>query len=109
MDPDIVEDMAELYKLVDSVPSAQFYRLLIAIVPKSYKYYPWIKSKSLRHNKRLVEYVAKRFMVSCRQANTYINILLHTEKGQEELGNILKAFGLSDDEINAMIDESGND
>src|SRR5512137_329322 len=64
MDEAIVEDMAELYKILDKVPSAQFYQLLIALVPKSLKFYPWVKAGVLKHNKKLLEYVGKRFQVS---------------------------------------------
>lgn len=105
MDESIVEDMAELYKILDKVPSAQFYQLLIALVPKSIKFYPWIKASVLKHNKKLLEYVAKRFQVSKYQANDYVNLLLRTENGQAELVSILKAFGLEDKEIEDMFEE----
>lgn len=104
MDEAIVEDMAELYKILDKVPSAQFYQLLIALVPKSLKFYPWVKASVLKHNKKLLEYVGKRFQVSKYQANDYVNLLLRTENGQAELVNILKAFGLEDKEIEDMFE-----
>jgi len=105
MDDPMVEDMAQLYQYVDKIPSAQFYQLLISLVPKNSRYSPWIKSKTLRHNKDLLGYVAKRFQVPKYQANEYINILLRTEEGQGDLVNICKAFGLEDKEVEALFEE----
>ena len=104
MDASIVEDMAQMYQVLDRIPSPQFYQLLIAIVPKSYQYYPWVKTKVMKHNKLLLDYVAKRFKVSKYQANEYVNILLRTEAGQGELVAILKTFGLEDKEIEEMLE-----
>lgn len=104
MDASIVEDMAQMYQVLDRIPSPQFYQLLIAIVPKSYQYYPWVKTKVMKHNKLLLDYVAKRFKISKHQANEYINILLRTEAGQGELVAILKTFGLEDKEVEEMFE-----
>lgn len=105
MDPDLVEDMAGLYQYFDKIPSAQFYQLLIALVPKSNRYYPWVKTRVLKHNKALLEYVAKRFQVSRYHANEYVNLLLRTENGQGELVAICKAFGLEDKEVEELFEE----
>lgn len=105
MDADLVELMAQLYQVFDKIPSPQFYQLLIALVPKSNRFHPWIKSKSMKHNKDLLSLVAKRFLVSKHQANEYINILLRSDEGQAELVNICKAFGLEDKEVEALFEE----
>ena len=104
MDEVVVEDMASLYQYLDKIPPPQFYQLLIALVPKSNRYSPWIKSRVLRHNKELLSLVAKRFQVSKLQANQYINILASTEDGQIELVNICKAFGLEDKEVEELFE-----
>ena len=109
MDSSIIEEVVELFKIFDKVPSEQFYQLLISIVPTSTKFYPWIKSKTLKHNKKLLGYVADRFKVSKNQANDYINILLRSEYGQIELVNILKAQGLEDKEIEKIFEEKENE
>lgn len=105
MDEAIVEDMAALYQYFDKIPSPQFYQLLIALVPKSNRFYPWVKSKKMKHKKELLGYVAKRFQVSTFQANEYVNILLRTEDGQAELVNIVKSFGLDDKQIEEIFEE----
>jgi hypothetical protein len=105
MDDSLVEDMADLYQYFDKIPSPQFYTLLITMIPKSNSYSPWIKSKVMKHNKELLEYVAKRFQIPKYQANAYVNILLRSEEGQEELIRICKVYGLSDDEVQVLFDE----
>lgn len=104
MDDAIVEDIAQLYQVFDKIPSAQFYQLLIALVPRSNRYFPWVKSRSLKHNKKLLEYVSKRFQVARYQANEYVNILLRNEGGQSELVSICKAFGLDDKEVEELFE-----
>lgn len=105
MDEQIVEDMASLYQYIDKIPSPQFYQLLIALVPRSNGFYPWVKSKSLKHKKELLKYIAKRFYVSTYQANDYVNILLRTEEGQAELVTICKTFGLDDKQVEELFDD----
>ena len=105
MDETLVEDMAELYKIFDKIPSPQFYQLLIALVPKNNRYCPWIKSKVLKHNKELLELVSKKFQIPKYQANTYINLLLRDEEGQQELIKICKAFGLDDNEVEELLNK----
>lgn len=105
MDDSIVEDIALLYRYFDKIPSPQFYQLLTAVVPKSSKYVPWIKSKYLKHNVDLLALVSRKFEVSKKQANEYVNLLLHTDEGRIELLNILKAFGLNDKEIEKIVNE----
>ena len=105
MDAAIIENMADLYSVHDKIPSPQFYKLLIAIVPKSTRYYPWIKSKRMKHNKNMLTYIADRFKIPTYQANDYINLYLRTEIGQVELISILQSYGLSEPEINVLFEE----
>lgn len=109
MDAAIVEEMAQLYQIFDKIPSPQFYQLLIALVPKDIRFYPWIKSRKMKHKKELLGYVAKRFGVSHHEANDYVNLLLHTEEGQGELVGICKSFGLEDKEVEALFDDKSKD
>lgn len=109
MDAEILEMIAQLYQIFDKIPSPQFYKLLIALVPKSNRFYPWVKSKRMKHNKDLLGYVAKRFQVAKYQANEYVNLLLRTETGQMELVNICKAFGLEDKEIEDLFEDKNTE
>jgi len=105
MDDTLLEDMAYLYQIFDKIPPAQFYTLLIALVPRNNRFCPWIKSKRFKHNKDLLELVGKRFQVPKYQANDYVNILLRSEEGQGELVRICKAFGLEDKEVEELFEE----
>ena len=105
MDATIVEEMAQLYQIFDKVPSPQFYQLLVALVPKDFRFYPWIKSKHMKHKKELLTLVANRFGVSKHEAAEYINILIRNESGQQELVNICRAFGNSEKEIEELFEE----
>ena len=109
MDAAIVEEMAQLYQLFDKIPSPQFYQLLIALVPQDFRFYPWIKSKKMKHKKELLQLVAKRFGISQFEANDAVNLLLRTESGQGELVSICRAFGLSEQEIEDVFDEKKDD
>jgi hypothetical protein len=105
MDDTLIEDMAQLYRIFDKIPSPQFYTLLIALVPRNNWFCPWIKSNRFKHNKDLLELVGKRFQVPRYQANDYVNILLRSEEGQGELVRICKAFALEDKEVEALFEE----
>ena len=105
MDESIVEDMAQLYQVFDKIPSPQFYQLLIALVPKSNRFYPWIKSKKMKHKKDLLKYVSQRFKVSTHQANEYVNILLRSYEGQAEVIDICTSFGLDDKQVEDLCEE----
>jgi len=109
MDATIVEEMAQLYPIFDKIPSPQFYQLLVALVPKDFRFYPWIKSKHLKHKKELLVLVAKRFGVSKHEANEYVTLLLRSETGQAELVNICRAFGHSEQEIEELMDDKQED
>jgi hypothetical protein len=109
MDEEILETMAQLYQILDKIPSPQFYQLLIALVPKSIRFYPWVKSRKMKHNKELLFYVTKRFQIATYQANEYVNILIRTEEGRGELVNILKCFGLEDKEIENLFEDKKED
>ncbi len=109
MDDKLVEDMAQLYQIFDKIPSAQFYQLLISLIPKNNFFCPWIKSKVLKHNKDLLGYVSKRFKVSKYQANDYVNLLLRSENGQGELVMLCKSFGLEDKEVESLLDDKNKD
>jgi hypothetical protein len=109
MDAAIVEDIAQLYQVFDKVPSPQFYQLLIALVPNDFRFYPWIKTKKMQHDKTLLELVANRFQVSKFEANDYVNLLLRSESGQAELTNICRAFGLSEQELETIFEDKKDD
>ena len=109
MDANIVEEMALLYTIYDKIPPPQFYQLLISIVPKSTRFYPWIKSKKLKFGKELVGYISRRFKIPAYQSNEYLGILLKSKRGEQELEQILQSAGLNEKEINDLFEDKKNE
>ena len=105
MDDEIVGEMAFLYRYFDKIPSPQFYQLLIALVPKNFRWVPWIKTKVIKHSPDLLNLVAKTYSVSKRQANEYVNVLVATDEGLEKLVELCSAMGLNEAEINQLFDK----
>jgi len=104
MDEDLVEEMAMLYQVFDKIPSAQFYTLLIAMVPRMNKFSPWIKTKVKRNNKELLKVVGQRLQVPLYQANEYVNILCQSDNAGEVI-RICQAMGLEDKEVDKLFEE----
>ena len=105
MDSDIVQVMAQLYRVFNLIPPAQFYTLLINIVPQSNRWVPWIKTKVVKHSPELLTLMADHFKVSKKQANEYVNVLLASKDGLEKLVEICQSGGLNDKEVEKLFDK----
>lgn len=105
MDSNIVQDMAFLYKYFDKIPSPQFYKLLIALVPRQNKWVPWIKTKVVKHNEDLITLISNKLEISHRQANEYINLFIRNEEGLNTLVGICQSMGLTDKEVEKLFDK----
>jgi len=102
MDPQQLENVTIMFRFFDVIPSPQFYKLIISLVPKDPTYYPWIGHKN-KYNVELIELVARRFQVSTQHAEEYIGILSSTTEGMESLVYICQGFGKSDNEIEQLL------
>jgi hypothetical protein len=105
MDSDVLQEIAILYMYYDKIPSNRFYTVLISIVPKASKWVPWIKSKVIRYSDLLINVLAKHYKISRRQSNEYVTVLLSSQEGINNLIDICKREGFSDDEIEKIIDK----
>jgi len=105
MDDEIVREMAFLYRYFDKIPSPQFYQLLINLVPKNFRWVPWIKTKVIKHSPDLLSLVAKTYSVSKRQANEYVNVLIASDEGLGRLTELCSAMGLNDKEVENLFDK----
>jgi hypothetical protein len=85
----------------DKIPSPQFYKLLLDVVPFKKDYVPWIKKTGF--NVRLIKAVCEWFRISTREAQDYLNILYKTDEGIEELGWILQGVGFTEKEAEEII------
>lgn len=106
MNPMLLDIVATCYQYFDTIPSPQFYLMLIQIIPIDRNYYPWLKAKK-RHNygKELVRLVAEGYEVPTEQAVDYLNILSATDNGKQELHDFCRGFGLSDKDVEKLFTE----
>src|ERR1035437_922487 len=102
MDPQQLGNISILFRFFDVIPSPQFYKLVISLIPKDPTYYPWISHKN-KYNVELVELVAQRFEVSTQHAEEYIGILFSTKEGMNSLVYICQGFGKSKNEIEELL------
>lgn len=61
-------------KYAANMTKENLYRLLLCVIDKDYKFYPWIKSQKVESNDN-IDIVAKYFECSKKEADEYINIL----------------------------------
>jgi hypothetical protein len=102
MDPQQLGNISILFRFFDVIPSPQFYKLVISLIPKDPTYYPWISHKN-KYNVELVELVAQRFEVSTQNAEEYVGILFSTKEGMNSLVYICQGFGKSKNEIEELL------
>jgi Mor family transcriptional regulator len=109
MNPDLLEDIATLFKYFDKIPSPQFYQLLIGLIPPDHpkKFYTWVKAKKSPFSKKLLELLSTYFEISQAEAKDYAALLYSTDNGKKELEDLCKTYGLSDKEIKSVME--GND
>ena len=102
MNPQLLGNITILYRFFDVIPSPQFYKLIISLIPKDPTYYPWIKSKT-KYKTELIELISRRFEVSTKQAEEYASILFSTSEGMDSLVYICQGFGKSPSEIEQLL------
>jgi len=102
--------VALVYRYFDTIPSPQLYRLLITITPADRRYYPWIKSKKkTAYNKELLGFVMKKFECSPKESREYVDMLLMTEEGKEELFDVCRGYGLTEKEVDTLMKAGDNE
>jgi hypothetical protein len=103
MDRGSIGYVAEIAKFYETVPSRNFYQLCVAVTQRTNVYFPYIKSKAPKLNKKLVECVLRRFSSSTKEAEEYCKILMRTESGTNELIDICKGYGLTESEVKEIM------
>jgi hypothetical protein len=109
MNPALVDDISTLFRYFDKVPHAQFYQLLIGLIPPDKRFYPWVKAKKKPFSKRLLELIAQYFEISEKEATEYAVLLSSTDKGKQELVELCGDFGLSEKEVEAVMKGKDDD
>ena len=109
MNPELLDDVGNLYRYFDKIPHAQFYTLLIGLIPPDKRFFPWVKVKKKPFSKELLELVAKFYQVSQKEAEEYAALMSSTEKGKKELTELVRDFGHTDKEVEDIMKGSSND
>jgi hypothetical protein len=103
MNMDFIEIVNELQRYtIGQLSAAETYKLYFEFLPKQKQFNKYIKGKKAdKFNQELVELLSQHFCVSEKEASEYIEILESTNK--EELRAIIKLYGKSDKEVDALL------
>jgi hypothetical protein len=61
MQPELIDTLNHVQKYGGVLSPKEFYKVLIAFVPKRKAFYPYIKSKSEKHNPALLRFACQSF------------------------------------------------
>jgi hypothetical protein len=103
MDRNTLDSLSYIGKYQDSMPSKNFYQLLIAAVPRTTQFHKYIKAGKNRFDDEFYKLLAKWFECSSSEAEEYSEILIQTDDGLKEMINICKAYGLTDGEVEDLM------
>ena len=111
MNPAFIEYAAYLYRFLDIIPPAQFYKILIELYPRpGYKeFHRWIKSSKdkegleFKKESKVVEMIVQKYEISKAEAKAYVNVFMSDKIGQTALSELIRGFGLSDKEVEELI------
>ncbi len=111
MNPALLSDISDLFKYFDKIPSAQFYQLLIGLIPPDHpkKFYPWVKAKKSSVSELVVELISKYFEISNSEALGYAVLLSSSENGRKELENFCRNYGYTEKEIELAMKETNDE
>jgi len=112
MNPALLDDISIFYRYFDTIPSKQFYQLLISCIPPDHAkaFYPWIKaSKKHKYSNGLIEILMRRFETSKPEAVEYANIFSMTDPGKKELFDICQSYGLTDKEVETLMSDDSTE
>ena len=103
MNMDLIEivDMFQQYT-IGELDRKHVYQLYQELLPKRKMYNKYIKAKdSDKYNKELLEFVAKHYQISIREATEYVAMMLNIDK--ELVIDILRKYGKTDKEIKSLM------
>ncbi len=104
MDQSIIEEIAYISKYMDVLDEEAMYKCLIAVVPISRNYFPYVKSKvEIKFSNQLIDLVCKKFECSTTEAEDYCNVLTKIDVDNLYLTDICRGFGLTDKEIKTTL------
>jgi len=111
MNPAFVEYAAYLYRFLDIIPPAQFYKILIDLYPRhQYKeFHRWIKAKKSKDGEaakkfdKIVDCLVKKYEIPDKEARAYVQIFCSDKVGKTALAEIIRGYGFTDKEVGDMV------
>jgi len=103
MDRNALDSLSYIGKYQDSMPSENFYTLLIATVPRTNQFHKYIKAGKNKYDDEFYTLLARWYECSSSEAEEYSEILGQTDDGIKEMINICKAYGLTDGEVEKLM------
>ena len=103
MDPSIIDEISYLTKYIEVLPAKEYYTILISIIPKSSKYYKYIKKSDKSPNSSILESISNTYSIGYKDSIDYYNILNSTDNGVEKLKAIMRNHAFSDKEIKKIL------
>lgn len=111
MNPSFIEYASYLYRFLDTIPPAQFYKVILELYPKhKYKeFHPWVKSKKnknddeVKKHSKIVDLIVQKFEISRKEAGDYYIVFNSNKDGKEFLFNLIQGFGYSEKEVEKML------
>jgi hypothetical protein len=104
MDRANLDTLSYISKYQDTIPSKNFYTLLISAIPKTNQFHKYIKAGKNRFPDEFYQLLARWFECSSSEAEEYAEILIQTDAGLNEMINICKAYGLTEKEVEKLMD-----
>jgi galactose-1-phosphate uridylyltransferase len=81
----------------------ELYKLYTNVLPKKKEWLKYIKGKKkMKHEKWLLEIVAKYYESSLTEAQEYAEVFYSTEQGKANLKSILQSYGVEPKEIKKL-------
>jgi microsomal dipeptidase-like Zn-dependent dipeptidase len=104
MDQDAIINVSFISKYMDLLPNESFYKICCELTPKSYKYSKWIKSTKQQFSKTLLTLLSTHFKISRAEAYDYCVTYFKDEDKIKELIDILSGHGISDKNIEKILE-----
>jgi hypothetical protein len=97
MQPELIDGVNQVQKYSSVLSPKDFYKVLIAFVPKKRAFYPYIKSKSEKYNPALLSLLSAHFQDSERNVLEYISLLT-----KDDIQNIISKYGYNEKQIKEL-------
>jgi len=103
MDRNAIDSLSYIGKYQDTMPSENLYTVLIATVPRTNQFHTYIKPAKSKYSNEFYQKLALWFECSTSEAEEYSEILSQTDSGLTEMINICKAYGMTDEEVEELM------